>query len=78
MNTEIRTMFEIYSTTVHTSTGDAQMVGRGGTKAEAWSDAQETTGVPIEELEDTCYAVMVDEERDPDTGEWVEIEHQRI
>jgi hypothetical protein len=34
--------------------------------------------VPIEELEDTCYAVMVDEERDPDTGEWVEIEHQRI
>lgn len=78
MNTKIRTMFEIYSTTVHTSTGDAPIVGRGESKAEAWFDAEATTGVPLEELEGTCYAVMVEEERDPDTGEWVEAEQQRI
>lgn len=55
------------------SPGTNPIIGEGESIGEAWADAAHTEGSPIEELEETCWALEVEQEYDEETMNWEDV-----
>lgn len=61
-----RTRFEVFA-----RNGD--LLGQGNTESEAWLDAAATTGYTLEDLDSNFSCSTCEQEKDEETGEWVEV-----